>query len=188
MLTRSPWPKRRSSDTPGICDIASATLVLGNLPMSSAVIASDTVVLLRLVSSDFSRLARMPTTVTVSSSVASLVVPACGRSWSVASCAWAWALKPKPRQATIAADSADLRYVMVSLPSCVGLAGADCVVPWRWCRPMRCDGRRGPRWPLLRLRSRSVPGQVPAGRADHAQLSVLDQFHRDAFERFAHRP
>src|SRR5690606_32223651 len=47
------------------------------------------------------------------------------------------------------------------------------------------------RWPLLRMRVRSgpvaAPGQVPAGRADHAQLPVLDQLHGNAFERLAHR-
>jgi hypothetical protein len=46
------------------CDNASATLVAGNLPMSSAVMASTMASALRLVSIDACRLARMPVTVT----------------------------------------------------------------------------------------------------------------------------
>ncbi len=101
MLTFSPWPNARSMATPGMIVIASATLVAGNLPTSSAVMTSTMASALRLVSSDCCRLARMPVTTTLSSSVASPAAAGAGE----ASCACAVML----RHITIAADSAVLR-------------------------------------------------------------------------------
>ena len=108
--------------TPGMMVIASATLVAGNLPTSSAVIKLTMASALRLVSNDCCRLARMPVTTTLSSSVASPAAAGAG----AASCACAVMLK----HITIAADSAVLRWLMLSLPSCffwsARLAGGAC--------------------------------------------------------------
>src|SRR3954463_6760708 len=66
MLTFSPWPNWRSTVTPGTMVRASATLLLGNLPTSSAVTTSIMALALRLDSIDCCSEARMPVTTTAS--------------------------------------------------------------------------------------------------------------------------
>ena len=102
-VTCAPSPSRRSIEMPGTRCNDSARLVSGNLPMSSALIASTTPAALRLVFIEFASALRMPVTTTVSSVVASVGVgdgcacsacPACsvcnaggGACWPCASCA-----------------------------------------------------------------------------------------------------
>ena len=75
--TFSPWPKARSTVTPGMMVMASATFELGNLPTSSAVTTSTMALALRLVVIDCCSEARMPVTMTSSTSVV-------GASWAAA--------------------------------------------------------------------------------------------------------
>ena len=93
--------------TPGIMVIASATLVEGNLPTSSAVTTSTIASALRLVSSACCRLARMPVTTMRSRSVASSEL-------EPVSCALACAVTP--RHTAMAADSMEVRYFMAISP------------------------------------------------------------------------
>src|SRR5690606_2924431 len=171
MLIFSPWPKALSMVTPGSVEIASATLVEGNLPTSSAVTTSMIASLLRLVSSACCRLARMPVTTTRSSSVASSAAASPAASW-------AWTGIAIPRHTAIAVESMDLRCLIVVLPiTCLA-----CVA--RRVAASCCPGGG--------LRARVVflpdPVEVPAGGADHAQLPVLDQGHGNLLQRLAHRP
>src|SRR5690606_7770922 len=171
MLIFSPWPKALSMVTPGSVEIASATLVEGNLPTSSAVTTSMIASLLRLVSSACCRLARMPVTTTRSSSVASSAAASPAASW-------AWTGIAIPRHTAIAVESMDLRCLIVVLPITCLACGARRVAA-SWC-------------PGGGLRARVVflpdPVEVPAGGADHAQLPVLDQGHGNLLQRLAHRP
>ncbi len=63
--------------TPGSSRRVSATFLAGSLPMSSALTASTCELASRLVLSDCSRLPRMPTTLTVSRSVAVWLLSVC---------------------------------------------------------------------------------------------------------------
>src|SRR5690606_11042875 len=181
--TFSPCPKALSMVTPGMMVIASATLVAGNLPTSSAVTTSTMASASRLASRACLRLPRMPTTVTVSSSVA---------PGAVASCAWACIARPM--QATIAAERTDLRCFMMSLPSLFELhrrprlrrrlPSADTTRTTGTTQPRTAPGAASVQSRLLRRNG----SQVPAGGADHAQLPVLDELHRDPLQRLAHRP
>lgn len=69
-VTCAPSPSRRSIEMPVMRCSDSARLVSGNLPMSSALIASTTPAASRLMPIDWSRLLRMPVTLTASSVVA----------------------------------------------------------------------------------------------------------------------
>jgi hypothetical protein len=66
-VTVAPSPLRRSIDTPVIRCSASERFVSGNLPMSSALMASTTPIASRLVSIEALRLPRNPVTTTSSS-------------------------------------------------------------------------------------------------------------------------
>ena len=80
METFSPWPNARSTVTPGMMVMASATLELGNLPTSSAVTTSMMASALRLVVSDCCSDARMPVTIT-SSTVLTGSSAVCAKAW-----------------------------------------------------------------------------------------------------------
>src|SRR5690606_19737077 len=187
MLTRSPWPNRRSMVTPGIMVIASATLVEGNLPTSSAVITSTIASELRLVSSACCRLARMPVTTTRSSSLA------CVGAVSVVAASCACACAETPRHTAIAADSMEVRYFMtvLSLRKMGVAAAAGRGVRRPVAGPcVRRSAARGPGSGQARIRAPVFVAslvEVPAGGADRAQLSVLDQGHGNAQQGFAHR-
>jgi hypothetical protein len=90
--------------TPGTRCTASAMFLSGILPMSSAVTTSTTASALRLVSSDFSREARMPVTVMVSSGVALSPERGC--------CACAWKATPRKASATADATGVGLNFML----------------------------------------------------------------------------
>ena len=82
-VTVEPSPLLRSIDTPVMRWSDSARLVSGNLPMSSAEIASTTPCDSRFTSSDARKLARMPVTTMASPSSAEAALS----SWASAGCA-----------------------------------------------------------------------------------------------------
>src|SRR5690625_2700399 len=76
-VTCEPAPLRRLIDTPVMRCSDAARLVSGNLPMSSALIASTTPIALRLIFIDCSRLLRIPVTTTVLRLVADCCALSC---------------------------------------------------------------------------------------------------------------
>src|SRR5690606_20099027 len=194
MLIFSPWPKALSMVMPGSEEIASATLVEGNLPTSSAVITSMIASALRLVSSACCRLARMPVTTTRSSSLALPAVAEVSCSWAAVSCACTSGVTP--RHTAIAADSMDLRCFMavLSITKWVWLldaAGRIAFCQWHRCRMHpswagTCAGTLGGGAVIRSCGVLLVQAEVPAGGAKDAKLPVLDQGHGNAFERLAH--
>ena len=132
-VTVAPSPSRRSIEMPVMRCRDSARLVSGNLPMSSALIASTMPGVSRLRFIDWSRLLRMPVTTTVSSVVAS-------------SCAGVWAnaglmMMTPPTMVNIARDLKrfNLEFMDVSSAALL-LVGPGHPVP----HPRHGFRRRGP--------------------------------------------
>ena len=149
----------RSIDTPEMRCSASARLVSGNLPMSSATMPSTMPCASRLRFIDEVRLARMPVTTTVSSSVGSTA--AFGSAVAAACGAWSWAM------AWVAGASASSSADVSSR-----FLGKACL--WFMGSPSRNRTNSIELWPD------AVPGQSPTRRIRGRSDSVVKPAARGA--------